>query len=333
MSFNIQGMTANQFNSANDFFINGFNSDKLTEKSSGIEYPMVKGCLTEWYFDGIRMAYSDLVYQEPIDLKWDYDISIELITFQINLEGSVFIVNGGSTFPVLGHHQHNLFYSNGSQADAGYLKPERLKSSVFFIQFTKEAFLRITADANELLSKFNDNVLEKKSTLLSLSNLPVNPGMRKMIKEIIACPFEGVMKKMYLLSKSIEFLVLQAESCNYDQLNPKKCLRTNYDKDCILFAREYILNHLENPPGLSQLAKIAGVNEYKLKRGFKETFGNTVFGYLAEARLDFAKENLISNNKSLAEIAMELGYSSPQHFSKAFKNKFGLSPREFKGSN
>ena len=84
------------------------------------------------------------------------------------------------------------------------------------------------------------------------------------------------------------------------------------------------------PPSLSELARIIGINEYKLKRGFKEIFGNTVFGYLSDARLEIAKMDLLENKKTVSEIALELGYSSLPHFSNAFKNKFGVSPAKLK---
>ena len=97
-----------------------------------------------------------------------------------------------------------------------------------------------------------------------------------------------------------------------------------------MYAREYIMNNLETPPGLSELAKIVGINEYKLKRGFKEIFGNTVFGYLSDARLEIAKNDLLESKKTVSGISSELGYSSVQHFSSAFKKKFGLSPNKLK---
>jgi len=73
-----------------------------------------------------------------------------------------------------------------------------------------------------------------------------------------------------------------------------------------------------------------GINEYKLKKGFKETFGTTVFGYLSDTRLDIAKNELLANRKTAGELALELGYSSLQHFSGAFKKKFGASPSKLK---
>jgi AraC-like DNA-binding protein len=75
---------------------------------------------------------------------------------------------------------------------------------------------------------------------------------------------------------------------------------------------------------------VAGINEFKLKKGFKETFGVTAFGYLADVRLGLAKDDILAGRRSATEIAFALGYSSLAHFSHAFKKKFGVSPNQAK---
>ncbi len=331
MSFRLKDISEDHSQQLNHFFLNGFEGDKLVEKSEKIKHPFVEGCSDEWYFDGTRMGYSDCRYKKPVELKWNYDINVELVTFQANLKGSVFIKGEtGKDFPLFGNYQHNLFYSKANEANEGFLKCDGLQSSIFFIQFTKSAFLRITTDANEVLNRFNENVVSGHPTLLSANNLPVDAVMLNLIKNIVNCRYQGNLKKMYLLSKSIEFLVIQAEACNAALLPSCKYIKTQYDKERITDAREYLLSHLEMPPSLSELARIIGINEYKLKRGFKEIFGNTVFGYLSEARLEIAKNDLLESKKTISEIALELGYSSLPHFSNAFKNKFGVSPAKLK---
>jgi AraC-like DNA-binding protein len=232
--------------------------------------------------------------------------------------------------PLFGNNQHNLFYANANDVNNGLLVSENLRSSMFFIQFTKEAFLSLTNDANEALNQFTEKVAGARPTLLSAYNLPLDAGMLNLISNIVNCRYKEGLKKMYLLSKSIEFLVLQAEACNAALQPTYKYIKSSYDKDCIFYAREYILSHLETPPGLSELSRIIGINEYKLKRGFKEIFGTTVFGYLSDARLDIAKNSLLEQKKSTTEVASEMGYASVQHFSGAFKKKFGVSPTRFK---
>jgi len=331
MAFELKDISGINFQLLNNFFLNGFESDELVEQSQKISLPFVDVQSNEWYFDGIRMGYSDWHYKEPIELKWNYDIKVELVTFMANLKGSVLLgdqTNHASQ--LLGNYQHNLFYSNGGEADEGILKCENSRASMFLIQFTKDAFLRLTQDANEALNRFGENVLSGRPALLSVNNLPLDAAMQNMISNIVNCNYKEGLKKMYLLSKSIEFLVIQAEACNAVLTPSDKYIKTNYDKECIVYAREYIMTNLEAPPGLSELAKIVGINEYKLKRGFKEMFGNTVFGYLSDARLEIAKNDLLENKKTVGKISADLGYSSVQHFSNAFKKKFGISPNKLK---
>jgi AraC-like DNA-binding protein len=173
---------------------------------------------------------------------------------------------------------------------------------MFFIQFTRDKFLHITSDANDALNRFSSDVLSGRSTLLSSSNLPVDAGMQNLIKSIVDCRYKDNLKKMYLLSKAIEFLVMQAETCNLSMAPNYKYIKTAYDKECVMYAREYIMTHMDKPPSLSQLAKIIGINEYKLKRGFKEIFNNTVFGYLSEVRLELAKNDLLETKKPLPKL-------------------------------
>jgi AraC family transcriptional activator of pyochelin receptor len=327
MAFVLKDTQAHNFTQLSNFFREGFNRRQLLEQEYEINHPFATGYSHDWYFDGIRMGYSDLQYDKHVDLQWKYKIDVELITFQANLKGSVFISTGpGRAFEIFGSYQNNLSYSHANQVSEGVLRSEDLRSSIFFIQFTKEAFLRLTADGNEALNRFCNQIINGRPAFLSNGNLAVDATMVNLINSILNCAYKDGLKKMFLLSKSLELLVLQAEACNTKLLPHYQYIKTKYDHERILYAREYVMSRLETPPGLSELAKIVGINEYKLKRGFKEVFGTTVFGYLSDARLEIARNELMENKKPVYEIASDLGYSSVQHFSNAFKKKFGVPP-------
>ena len=85
-------------------------------------------------------------------------------------------------------------------------------------------------------------------------------------------------------------------------------------------------NNLEAPLSLMELSRTVGINDFKLKKGFKEVFGNTVFGYLNELKMNRAQLLLLNNDLSVAEIARLTGYKNPTHFTAAFKKKFGVLP-------
>ncbi|QHT70653.1 helix-turn-helix transcriptional regulator [Rhodocytophaga rosea] len=327
MAIEIQDIADINSQLANKFFLAESNNQNLIEHTQTLALPFGNLFSKEWYFDGIRMGYSDWVFSRPIDMRWHYDIKVDLVTFQLNLHGALIIEDKETHASfLLPDHHHNLFYSNPGVNSSGLLKNNNGRVSLFMVQFTKDNFLSLTQGANEALDRFSESVMVGKPAVLSPRNLPLEASFKNVMHNILNCGYTAGIKKMYLLSKTIEFLVLQAEACNAALIPAYKSLKSAYDKECMVYAKEYLLKNLEVPPSISQLSKIVGINEYKLKRGFKEMFNNTVFGYVAEARLEIAKNDLLETDKKVIEIASDLGYSSLQHFSHAFKKKFGFSP-------
>ena len=101
---------------------------------------------------------------------------------------------------------------------------------------------------------------------------------------------------------------------------------------------DYILKNLEKPLSpLIELAHTFGTNEYKVKYGFKQLYGQTVFRFLINERLRKASVLIQHSDIPLKEVAHITGFISVPHFSKAFKNKYGYTPgdlrkQSYKGS-
>jgi len=135
-------------------------------------------------------------------------------------------------------------------------------------------------------------------------------------------------KQLYLHGKIFELLSLyfsekkaNTESCPF--LNNEETVRK------IKNAKEYLLKHIDNPPGLKALAKLAGLNEFQLKVGFKEIYGNTVYGYLLDHKLDYSRLQLDTKKFKVNEVATQIGYTNPSHFIAAFRKKFGITPKKY----
>lgn len=86
--------------------------------------------------------------------------------------------------------------------------------------------------------------------------------------------------------------------------------------------KQYLLADLS----LGMLCRKFGLNEFKLKKGFKQLFGCTVFSYVQELRMKTARQLLVTGKMNVSEIADHLGYSSPNHFSAAFRKMYGYPP-------
>jgi AraC-like DNA-binding protein len=102
------------------------------------------------------------------------------------------------------------------------------------------------------------------------------------------------------------------------------------DRDRIHFAREILLQRLADPPSLVELARLVGLNDYKLKAGFRQVFGTTVFGYLRQERLEKARQLLQAQDISVTAAAAAVGYSSQGHFAAAFRKQFGINPKDLR---
>ncbi|MDB9527192.1 AraC family transcriptional regulator [Oscillatoria sp. CS-180] len=86
------------------------------------------------------------------------------------------------------------------------------------------------------------------------------------------------------------------------------------------------------PPSLLELAQQVGMCDYNLRRGFKEIFNTTVFGYLRDRRMEKAQQLLLDGQLKVATVARTVGYDSPTSFNAAFKHKFGASPKAYQMS-
>jgi AraC family transcriptional activator of pyochelin receptor len=158
----------------------------------------------------------------------------------------------------------------------------------------------------------------------------VTTPMQIALQQILHCPYEGVTKRIYLESKVMELLALMVDQEIELQKGKTHTLPLKLDDlDRIHQAKKILLQCLDNPPSLIELARQVGLNDYALKRGFRQVFGKTVFGYLHDYRLEQAQQLLVSSEMKVTEIANAVGFDSRSYFAAAFKKKFGTGPKAY----
>lgn len=154
-------------------------------------------------------------------------------------------------------------------------------------------------------------------------------AMQSAIHQIFHCPFEGATRWLYLECKTLELIVLQLEQIkDYRPLSAQSLKLKTDDIEQIYYVRDILRSQLVNPPTLQELARLAGLNDCKLKKGFRQIFGTTVFGYLTQQRMERACQ-LLTQQQSVAAVASAVGYASPTTFSGAFRQAFGVSPKRY----
>jgi AraC-like DNA-binding protein len=137
------------------------------------------------------------------------------------------------------------------------------------------------------------------------------------------------MKSLYFKGKVYELLSLffnKNEDTNIEQC-PFLVDEENVRK--IRKAKEIILAQMSEPPTLQELSSEIGLNIKKLKEGFKQIYGETVYGYLIDHKMNEARRMLNAKQHNINEISLRLGYSTSSHFISAFKKKYGTTPKKY----
>jgi AraC family transcriptional regulator, transcriptional activator of the genes for pyochelin and ferripyochelin receptors len=279
-----------------------------------------------WEVDGIRMGHAISKFDTLTEFTAASAMT-DVVRLHLGLKGnySFRYRQLDTTFDLIGGH-HNLLYSKDFEMT---VYNRTLELETFGVQFPRETFLKFTANATDLLKRFSDRIMKEEPVILTDDWGAVDPAIHQVIDQIIHHRYTGDLQRLFLLSKSIELLVCCAESCQRAGISQATTpfLKSTTDKEKIIAARDLVNARIDSPPSLSEIARTIGLNEYKLKRGFKETFNTTVFSYLTAQRLCLARRYLLDTQKTAAEIAFELGYSTPQHFNNAFKKHFGHTPQ------
>lgn len=92
----------------------------------------------------------------------------------------------------------------------------------------------------------------------------------------------------------------------------------------------YLEDHYQEPVSIGQLTKIGGMSESSLLRAFKQATGYTPVEYLLRLRIRRGCELLRRTDLNITEIAFETGFNDSNYFTRQFKKKMGISPREYR---
>jgi AraC family transcriptional regulator, transcriptional activator of the genes for pyochelin and ferripyochelin receptors len=278
--------------------------------------------LTRWNCDNIVLGHTIATFIDHGDFPASSPSDVVRLHFGLKGNYSFTYRQLNRSFDLVGSH-HNMMWTDGFDM---VMQNKTREIETFGVQFPKDLFIQYTQNAGDHLKRFAEEIVKGNNVLLSENWAPIDPAAQQVIQQVIHCQYAGDIKKLFLLSKSIELLVLSAEAYRVAMSKKDVFIKSSADREKIIAVRDLINERVSRPPSLSEIASTVGLNEYKLKRGFKETFNTTVFGYLTEQRLHLAHRYLRDSQKTAAEISAALGYTSPQHFNNAFKKKFGVTP-------
>jgi AraC-like DNA-binding protein len=247
-----------------------------------------------------------------------------LIQFHFGIKGNAkFIFNQGNYTLDLKEEKALLLYNPQKELPLNLiLEPQTWVISViisikkFHALFSTEAsYIPFLSGENQDKKYYNES--------------DISPSMAIVLSQLFHYNLHPNIKNLYYKGKGYELLSLyfnrsedpDAEQCPFliDEENVMKIKK----------AKEIVIANMAEPPGLQELADQVGLNLKKLKMGFKQIYGDTVYGFLFDYKMDCARKLLDSGSYNVNEVGLKIGYSTGSHFIAAFKKKFATTPKKY----
>lgn len=263
--------------------------------------------------------YSSYNMVRPVSFQ--REVEMPVLELHFTFKNDFHCTLGGIGAIVMEERQFNLTYTP-------YIESKTVFHAGNYETFdvhVSSAFLNKAAIYYPAVNNLINNIDKHKAAMLSKINHYASGSMLFIIQQILSCQYQGMLKQLYVETKVMELFLLAMDKVTSNPLWNQIVLKP-YDIEKIREAKDILLAQMDTPVTVIALAHQVGINDFKLKKGFKQIFGTTIFDYLLQARMEKAVELLTSTTIPVTEIAFIVGYQTIGAFTNTFKKHFGYPP-------
>lgn len=256
------------------------------------------------------------------------DIDSSFIQFHFCLKGkSAFSFNQGNYELSVSEENSLLLYNTQKDLPLNVtISPNSWLLSVVMTIRKFHSLFSNEADYIPFLSKEN---LEKKY----YSQEVVSPAIAVVLSQLMSYNLHPSIKKLYVKGKVYELISLYFNKTGEADLEQCPYLADEDNVRRIKMAKEIMISRMAEPPSLPELANEVGLSLKKLKEGFKQIYGDPVYSFLFDYKMEYARKMLESGKLNVNEVGLKVGYSTASHFITSFKKKYGTTPKKYLTSN
>ncbi|RLD30119.1 MAG: AraC family transcriptional regulator [Bacteroidetes bacterium] len=252
------------------------------------------------------------------------EINSDIIQFHFCLKGSSkFNFNSGKY--ALDIFEENSLLLYNPQQELPLNLEINFKSWLITILIPIKKFHSLFSQEADYITFLSDDNKDKKY----YKDGKITPSMAIILYQLINYNLNLSIKNLYFKGKAYELLSLyfnRNEDTNVEQC-PFLVDETNVAK--IRNAKDIIISRMAEPPSLKELADEIGLSLKKLKEGFKQIYGDSVYSFLFEYKMEVSRKLLESGDYNVTEVGLKVGYSTASHFISAFKKKYGTTPKKY----
>ena len=291
----------------------GFGTMKTYQLHDGLSLVAIHGTLKE----DLLINLEQLKYH-PLRLifcrkgKLVHSVKARLIQYQLNASENSLSACSGSVDQFFRFHSH-------------------LEQTIYIIEINRSFYLsRIDAGLETIHPHLEKTFRDVTAHYPFLYHGYYSIGASECLNQIHQTTYRGLILRTFLESKVLELLSLVLSQYSDDQKpSSQQLMLRERDEEALLNAKKIVMDRLADPPSIKELAHMIGINELKLKQGYKQLFHTTIYHHIREERLRLAKVLLAEDKWNVGEVAQRVGYTNKSHFSSKFKEKFGMFPKQF----
>ncbi|SDB62595.1 transcriptional regulator, AraC family [Flavobacteriaceae bacterium MAR_2010_188] len=157
----------------------------------------------------------------------------------------------------------------------------------------------------------------------------ISPSMAIVLNQIINYNLNDTIKNIYYKGKAYELLSLYFNRSGDADIEQCPFLIDESNVQKIKKAKDIIIARMAEPPTLQELSDEIDLSLKKLKEGFKQIYGDSVYSFLYDYKMEVARKLLETGKHNVNEIGLKIGYSTASHFIAAFKKKYGTTPKKY----
>lgn len=252
------------------------------------------------------------------------DIDSSYIQFHFALKGNIkFLFNEGGYALEVSEENSLLLYN--TQKDLPMNVVLQPNSWMLSVVMSIRKFHSLFSSEAEYIPFLSDVSGEKKY----YSQEVLTPAMAVVLSQLMSYNLHPSIKKLYVKGKVYELISLYFNKTEDADLEQCPFLADEDNVRRIRQAKEIIIARMAEPPTLAELSEEIGLSLKKLKEGFKQIYGDSVFGFLFDYKMEYARKMLESGKHNVNEVGLKVGYSTASHFIASFKKKYGITPKKY----
>jgi AraC-like DNA-binding protein len=279
--------------------------------------------IEEIYIDN-QFSILKLENNDSFPLRFEREMETDIIQFYFGLKGSgKFIFNQGVYTLPLEEEKSLVLYNPQKQLPVCLeIGPN---TWIISILISIKKFHSLFSAEAEHIGFLNKENRDKK--YYAEEDIP--PSITIILNQMFNYYMNPSIKNLYFTGKTYELLSLFFN--RKEDQNIENCPFLSDEEEVVKIkkAKDFIISKMSEPPTLQELADTVGINIKKLKMGFKQIYGDTVFGFLFDYKMEYARKLLDNGSYNVNEVGLKIGYSSASHFIAAFKKKFGTTPKKY----